>query len=135
MLKPGAAKGGLPKPGLQERVRQASLTSPTSTSATLKNSRSSNTLASDQRLSKLKRASSDDALTKPALGAAAVGSRMKKTVTTGGISDLAEARPRSLSGRQSTVPISVTVGDLIRSATRWPQRITRASVGAQRLRW
>ncbi|MEQ2229528.1 hypothetical protein ILYODFUR_019810 [Ilyodon furcidens] len=98
MLKPGGAKGGLPKPGLQERVRQASLTSPTSTSAALKNSRSSNTLASDQRLSKLKRASSDDALTKPALGAAAVGSRMKKTVTTGGISDLSEARPRSLSG-------------------------------------
>ncbi|XP_047234966.1 cytospin-B isoform X2 [Girardinichthys multiradiatus] len=101
MLKPGTAKGGLPKPGLQERVRQASLTSPTSTSAALKNSRSSNTLASDQRLSKLKRASSDDALTKPALGAAAVGSRMKKTVTSGGISDLAEARPRSLSGAQT----------------------------------
>uniref|UniRef100_A0A3P9NH94 Cytospin-A n=1 Tax=Poecilia reticulata TaxID=8081 RepID=A0A3P9NH94_POERE len=102
MLKSGATKGGLPKPGLQERVRQASLTSSTSTSAALRNSRSSNTLASDQRLSKLKRASSDDALTKPALGAAAAGSRMKKTVTTGGISDLAEARPRSLSGRRST---------------------------------
>ena len=47
----------------------------------------------------MKRASSDDALTKPALGAAASGSRMKKTVTTGAISDLAEARPRSLSGK------------------------------------
>lgn len=47
----------------------------------------------------LKRASSDDALTKPAQGAAASGSRMKKTVTTGAISDLAEARPRSLSGK------------------------------------
>uniref|UniRef100_A0A3B3UY65 Sperm antigen with calponin homology and coiled-coil domains 1 n=1 Tax=Poecilia latipinna TaxID=48699 RepID=A0A3B3UY65_9TELE len=102
MLKSGATKGGLPKPGLQERVRQGSLTSSTSTSAALRNSRSSNTLASDQRLSKLKRASSDDALTKPALGAAAAGSRMKKTVTTGGISDLAEARPRSLSGVQTT---------------------------------
>ncbi|XP_032432137.1 cytospin-B isoform X1 [Xiphophorus hellerii] len=102
MLKSGATKGGLPKPGLQERVRQASLTSSTSTSAALRNSRSSNTLASDQRLGKLKRASSDDALTKPALGAAAAGSRMKKTVTTGGISDLAEARPRSLSGVQPT---------------------------------
>ncbi|XP_021176524.2 cytospin-B isoform X2 [Fundulus heteroclitus] len=102
MLKQGATKGGLPKLGLQERVRQTSLTSPTSTSAALKNSRSSNTLASDQRLSKLKRASSDDALTKPALGAAAAGSRMKKTATTGGISDLAEARPRSLSGAQTT---------------------------------
>lgn len=47
----------------------------------------------------LKRANSDDALTKPA--AAASGSRMKKTVTTGAISDLAEARPRSTSGKRS----------------------------------
>lgn len=45
----------------------------------------------------LKRASSDDALAKPTLVAA--GSRMKKTVTTGAISDLADARPRSLSGK------------------------------------
>lgn len=48
----------------------------------------------------LKRANSDDALTKPATGAAASGYRMKKTVTTGAISDLAEARPRSTSGRR-----------------------------------
>ncbi|XP_008301777.1 cytospin-B isoform X1 [Stegastes partitus] len=103
MLKAGATKVGLPKPGLQERVRQASVTSSSSTTTTstaMKTSRSSNMLASDQRLSRLKRASSDDALTKPALGAAASGSRMKKTVTTGAISDLAEARPRSLSGAQ-----------------------------------
>ncbi|XP_070699483.1 cytospin-B [Pempheris klunzingeri] len=103
MLKAGATKVGLPKPGLQERARQASLapSSSTTTSTAMKTSRSSNTLATDQRLSRLKRASSDDALTKPALGAAASGSRMKKTVTTGAISDLPEARPRSLSGAQA----------------------------------
>lgn len=46
----------------------------------------------------LKRANSDDALTKPA--APASGFRMKKTVTTGAISDLAEGRPRSTSGKR-----------------------------------
>nr|XP_057942627.1 cytospin-B [Doryrhamphus excisus] len=104
MMKTGATKLGLPKAGLQERAKQASsLTcSSSSTSSTnMRMSRSSNTLASDQRLSRLKRANSDDALTKPTLGAAASGSRMKKTVTTGAISDLAEARPRSLSGCQA----------------------------------
>ncbi|XP_034461923.1 cytospin-B isoform X1 [Hippoglossus hippoglossus] len=102
MLKAGATKVGLPKPGLQERAKQASLvpSSSSTTSTAMKTSRSSSMLASEQRLSRLKRASSDDALTKPALGAAAFGSRMKKTVTTGAISDLAEARPRSLSGVQ-----------------------------------
>lgn len=102
MLKAGTTKVGLPKPGLQERAKQGSLVPSTSsaTSTAMKTSRSSNMLASEQRLSRLKRASSDDALTKPALGAATSGSRMKKTVTTGAISDLAEARPRSLSGIQ-----------------------------------
>lgn len=52
----------------------------------------------------LKRANSDDALTKPAAGAAASASRMKKNVTTGAISDLAEARPRSTSGKR--LPLS-----------------------------
>lgn len=51
----------------------------------------------------LKRANSDDALTKPSLGSAAAGSRLKKTVTTGAISDLAEARPRGFSGNSSAV--------------------------------
>ncbi|XP_042165456.1 cytospin-B isoform X2 [Oncorhynchus tshawytscha] len=104
MLKGGSAKVGLPKPGLQERARQVSLALSTTTSTTatgIKTSRSSNTLATDLRLSRLKRASSDDTLAKPALGAVATGSRMKKTVTTGAISDLADARPRSLSGVQS----------------------------------
>uniref|UniRef100_A0A3Q3LNJ6 Sperm antigen with calponin homology and coiled-coil domains 1 n=1 Tax=Mastacembelus armatus TaxID=205130 RepID=A0A3Q3LNJ6_9TELE len=103
MMKAGATKVGLPKPGLQERARQASLPpSSTSTTTAMRTSRSSNMLASDQRLSRLKRASSDDALTKPPLGATASSSRMKKTVTTGAISDLAEARPSSLSGAQAT---------------------------------
>ncbi|XP_028276680.1 cytospin-B isoform X2 [Parambassis ranga] len=102
MLKAGTTKVGLPKLGLQERVRQTSMASSSSNfpSTAMKTSRSSNML-SDQRLSRLKRASSDDALTKPAVGAAASASRMKKTVTTGAISDLAEARPRSLSGAQT----------------------------------
>ncbi|KAK5888042.1 hypothetical protein CesoFtcFv8_016584 [Champsocephalus esox] len=102
MMKSGATKVGLPKSGLQERTKQNSFasSSSTTTSTAMKTSRSSNTLASDQRLSRMKRASSDDALTKPALGAAS-GSRMKKTVTTGAISDLLEARPRSLSGAQA----------------------------------
>ncbi|XP_064205612.1 cytospin-B [Anguilla rostrata] len=94
MLKGGAAaKGGLPKPGLQERARLPSATSATG----MKSSRSSSTLSTDLRLSRLKRASSDDALAKPGLGAAS-GSRLKKTVTTGAISELADSRPRSLSG-------------------------------------
>ncbi|CAL8266726.1 unnamed protein product [Merluccius merluccius] len=99
MLKGGATKVGLPKPGLHERARHASIPTPSTTSS-IKTSRSSNTLASDLRLSRLKRASSDDALAKPALGAAA--SRMRKTVTTGAISDLPEARPRNLTGAQAT---------------------------------
>ncbi|KAI3373475.1 hypothetical protein L3Q82_022078 [Scortum barcoo] len=103
MMKAGATKVGLPKPGPQERAKQASVapSSSATSSTAMKTSRSSSMLASDQRLIRLKRASSDDALTKPALGAIATGSRMKKTVTTGAISDLAEARPRSLSGAQA----------------------------------
>ncbi|KAJ3589529.1 hypothetical protein NHX12_010374 [Muraenolepis orangiensis] len=102
MLKGGATtKVGLPKPGVQERARHVSIPSlSTTSSGSIKTSRSSNTLASYLRLSRLKRASSDDALAKPAYGAAASGSRMRKTVTTGAISDLPEARPRNLSGAQ-----------------------------------
>lgn len=55
MMKTGAAKVGLPRPGLQERVRQGSLTSSSSaaTPAAMRTSRSSNALASDQRLSRV----------------------------------------------------------------------------------
>lgn len=51
MMKAGATKVGLPKPGLHDRTRAASVTSPTSTA--MKTARSSNLLASDQRLSKV----------------------------------------------------------------------------------
>ncbi|XP_061658701.1 cytospin-B isoform X3 [Syngnathoides biaculeatus] len=106
MMKTGATKLGIPKAALHERPKQASSAPSssfsTTTSTAMRTSRSSNMLASDQRLSRMKRANSDDALTKPALGAAASGLRMKKTVTTGAISDLAEARPRSLAGCQTT---------------------------------
>ncbi|KAK7925698.1 hypothetical protein WMY93_008008 [Mugilogobius chulae] len=95
MMKAGATKVGLPKSG-QERTRPTSLTSPTSSA--MKAPRS-HPQGPDHRLSKLKRANSDDALNKPALTAA--GSRLKKTVTTGAISDLPEARPRGLAGTQT----------------------------------
>ncbi|XP_055004300.1 cytospin-B [Boleophthalmus pectinirostris] len=96
MMKAGATKVGLPKPG-HERTRTTTVTSPTSSA--MKTTRS-NLLAPDHRLSRLKRANSDDALTKPALTSAS-GSRLKKTVTTGAISDLPEARPRSSAGSQT----------------------------------
>nr|XP_023688789.1 cytospin-B-like isoform X1 [Paramormyrops kingsleyae] len=95
MMKGGATKGGLPKPTIQEKGRLPSASSVMA----MKSSRSSGTLAADLRLSRqLKRASSDDALAKPRLGAGAVAvaCRMKKTVTTGAICELADARPRSL---------------------------------------
>ncbi|MBN3308307.1 CYTSB protein, partial [Amia calva] len=46
----------------------------------------------------LKRASSDDTLAKPGVGVVPGASRMKKTVTTGAISELADARPRASTG-------------------------------------
>ncbi|XP_036435805.1 LOW QUALITY PROTEIN: cytospin-B [Colossoma macropomum] len=105
MLKGGTAKAALPKTAAPERMRLISSLPHTSTSSStstgMKISRSSSTIASDLRLSRLKRASSDDALAKPVLGPAAAASRMKKTVTTGAISELADGRPRSLTGIQS----------------------------------
>ncbi|XP_067112935.1 cytospin-B isoform X1 [Osmerus mordax] len=99
MLKGGSAKAGLPSRASRSGPRQASA-APSAPAFAMKTSRSSNTLASDLRQSRLKRASSDDALAKPAAGAMASGSRMRKTVTSGAISDLAEARPRGFSGVQ-----------------------------------
>ncbi|KAL8199009.1 UNVERIFIED_CONTAM: Cytospin-B [Gekko kuhli] len=60
----------------------------------MKTSKSSTSLAFDSRLSKLKRASSEDMLTKPGVMAASGGSRLKKTITTGAISELAGNRLR-----------------------------------------
>ncbi|XP_041092498.1 cytospin-B-like isoform X2 [Polyodon spathula] len=88
----GAAKGGLAKPGLQcpEKGRPV----PAAIGG-MKTSKSSSSLSSE-----LKRASSDDTLAKPGLGSALATSRMRKTTTTGAISELAEARPRGIPGKE-----------------------------------
>ncbi|OWK57342.1 cytospin-B isoform X1 [Lonchura striata] len=75
---------------------------PLSTTSTgMKTSKSSTSLAFESRLSKLKRASSEDMLTKPGPAAAAGVSRLKKTITTGAISELAESRLRPSTGAVS----------------------------------
>ncbi|NWQ81442.1 CYTSB protein, partial [Columbina picui] len=71
------------------------------TSTGMKTSKSSTSLAFESRLSKLKRASSDDMLTKPGMAAAAGVSRLKKTITTGAISELAESRLKPSTGTVS----------------------------------
>ncbi|XP_052411907.1 cytospin-B isoform X2 [Carassius gibelio] len=104
MLKGGTAKAALPRMGAPERAKLSANSSQISYSSNIgmKTSRSSSTIASDLRLSKIKRASSDDALAKPVLGSVAAVSRIKKTVTTGAISELSDNRPRSASSVQST---------------------------------
>ncbi|XP_068126400.1 cytospin-B isoform X2 [Hyperolius riggenbachi] len=67
----------------------------------MRTSRSTNSLAFESRLSRLKRASSDDMLAKPVGGAAGTTSRLKKTITTGAISELSESKYRSASGGPS----------------------------------
>ncbi|NXV22192.1 CYTSB protein, partial [Cepphus grylle] len=72
---------------------------PLSTTSTgMKTSKSSTSLAFESRLSKLKRASSDDMLTKPGVAAASGVSRLRKTITTGAISELAESRLKPSTG-------------------------------------
>ncbi|NXP45112.1 CYTSB protein, partial [Heliornis fulica] len=73
----------------------------TTTSTGMKPSKSSTSLAFESRLSKLKRASSDDMLTKPGVVAASGVSRLKKTITTGAISELAESRLKPSTGTVS----------------------------------
>uniref|UniRef100_A0A8C9G840 Sperm antigen with calponin homology and coiled-coil domains 1 n=1 Tax=Pavo cristatus TaxID=9049 RepID=A0A8C9G840_PAVCR len=68
----------------------------------MKTSKSSTSLAFESRLSKLKRACSDDMLTKPGVTAASGVSRLKKTITTGAISELAESRLKPSTGTVST---------------------------------
>ncbi|XP_048046026.1 cytospin-B isoform X4 [Megalobrama amblycephala] len=104
MLKGGTVKAALPRMGAPERAKLSTNSSQGSYSSNIgmKTSRSSSTIASDLRLSKIKRASSDDALAKPVLGSVAAMSRMKKTITTGAISELTDNRPRSASSVQST---------------------------------
>ncbi|XP_058710389.1 cytospin-B isoform X1 [Poecile atricapillus] len=67
----------------------------------MKTSKSSTSLAFESRLSKLKRASSEDMLTKPGAAAASGVSRLKKTITTGAISELAESRLKPSTGAVS----------------------------------
>ncbi|NWZ23418.1 CYTSB protein, partial [Asarcornis scutulata] len=74
----------------------------TTTSTGMKTSKSSTSLAFESRLSKLKRASSDDMLTKPGVTAASGVSRLKKTITTGAISELAESRLKPSTGAVSS---------------------------------
>ncbi|XP_062362880.1 cytospin-B isoform X2 [Cinclus cinclus] len=75
---------------------------PLSTTSTgMKTSKSSTSLAFESRLSKLKRASSEDTLTKPGAAAASGVSRLKKTITTGAISELAESRLKPSTGTAS----------------------------------
>ncbi|XP_069337970.1 cytospin-B isoform X3 [Eulemur rufifrons] len=71
-------------------------------SAGMKSSKSSTSLAFESRLSKLKRASSEDMLSKPGSAAASGVVRLKKTVTAGAISELTESRLRSGTGAVTT---------------------------------
>ncbi|XP_025025593.1 cytospin-B isoform X2 [Python bivittatus] len=79
----GTERGGKPLPAATGGMRP---------------SKSSTSLAFDSRLSKLKRASSEDMLSKPGGITASGGSRLKKTITTGAISELAENRLRPSTG-------------------------------------
>ncbi|XP_061461221.1 cytospin-B isoform X2 [Rhineura floridana] len=80
---------------------------PPAASVGMKPSKSSTSLAFDSRLSKLKRASSEDMLMKPGVVAGSGGSRLKKTITTGAISELAENRLRPTPG---SIPSSKRTG-------------------------
>ncbi|NWW87928.1 CYTSB protein, partial [Rhynochetos jubatus] len=89
----------VPKQGTHGVDRGKSLSTTTSTG--MKTSKSSTSLAFESRLSKLKRASSEDTLTKPGVVVASGVSRLKKTVTTGAISELAESRLKPSTGTVS----------------------------------
>ncbi|XP_054995232.1 cytospin-B isoform X3 [Sorex araneus] len=71
-------------------------------SSGMKTSKSSTSLAFESRLSKLKRASSEDMLNKPGCSSTSGGARLKKTPTSGAISELTESRLRSSSGVVAT---------------------------------
>ncbi|XP_078536119.1 cytospin-B isoform X1 [Lissotriton helveticus] len=96
----GAARppSSLMKPGTQARDRGKS---PPAPSFGMRPSRSSNSLGFESRLSRLKRASSEDTLNKPGGSTPTNTCRLRKTTTTGAISELAEARPRSATGSAS----------------------------------
>ncbi|XP_019477588.1 cytospin-B-like [Meleagris gallopavo] len=89
------------KPGSHGVDRGKSLST---ASSGMKTSKSSTSLAFESRLSKLKRACSDDMLTKPGVTAASGVSRLKKTITTGAISELAESRLKPGTEKLSICP-------------------------------
>nr|XP_020862584.1 cytospin-B isoform X2 [Phascolarctos cinereus] len=68
----------------------------------MKTSKSSTSLSFESKLSKLKRASSDDMLTKPGSASPSGSVRLKKTVTSGTVSELAENRLKSCVGTVSS---------------------------------
>ncbi|XP_069883717.1 cytospin-B isoform X1 [Dipodomys merriami] len=72
------------------------------TSSGMKSSKSSTSLAFESRLSKLKRASSEDMLDKPGSTTSSGTARLKKTVTAGAISELTESRLKSSTGAVPT---------------------------------
>ncbi|XP_013377652.1 PREDICTED: cytospin-B isoform X3 [Chinchilla lanigera] len=74
-------------------------------SSGMKSSKSSTSLAFESRLSKLKRASSEDMLNKPGSTSSSGVVRLKKTATAGAISELAESRLRT-----TTVPTAKRTG-------------------------
>ncbi|KAM4822356.1 cytospin-B isoform X4 [Urocitellus parryii] len=74
---------------------------PTASSG-MRSSKSSTSLAFESRLSKLKRASSEDMLNKPGSTTSSGVVRLKKTSTAGAISELAESRLRTNTGAVST---------------------------------
>ncbi|KAJ1186037.1 hypothetical protein NDU88_002822 [Pleurodeles waltl] len=118
----GAARppSSLMKPGTQSRDRGKS---PPAPSFGMRPSRSSNSLGFESRLSKMKRASSEDTLNKPGGSTSMNTCRMKKTTTTGAISELAEARARSTTG-----PSSVTKRTGIPAPRDLPVTVTRERV-------
>nr|XP_012593352.1 cytospin-B isoform X10 [Microcebus murinus] len=71
-------------------------------SAGMKSSKSSTSLAFESRLSKLKRASSEDMLNKPGIAPASGVVRLKKTMTAGVVSELTESRLRNGTGAITT---------------------------------
>ncbi|KAM9044562.1 uncharacterized protein AAG666_005257 isoform 2-T2 [Megaptera novaeangliae] len=71
----------------------------------MKSSKSSTSLAFESRLSKLKRASSEDTLNKPGGAAASGAARLKKTSTSGAVSELAESRLRGPPARVASLEI------------------------------
>ncbi|XP_045840989.1 cytospin-B isoform X3 [Meles meles] len=74
----------------------------------MKSSKSSTSLAFESRLSKLKRASSEDMLNKPGSTAASGVVRLKKTSTAGAISELSESRLRSNPGGKTPGAVPTT---------------------------